>query len=86
MAMEETKKTIDIRVWFGITIRNRRHELGLSQKELAHRSGLNRTYISQLEQGTRNISLESAENLAEALKITLSELFFHYGANDCSAA
>jgi len=49
-------------------------ELGVSQEDLAAESGLDRTYISGIERGTRNVALRNIERLAQALKMSLSEL------------
>ena len=66
----------------GAAIRSERSELGISQDELARRSGLHRTYISDLERGTRNPSVESVEKLAAALQISMSALFERAGDGD----
>jgi len=55
-------------------VRGRREDLGLSQDELAHRSGLHRTYISDIERGARNLSLKNLVRLAEALEVPASKL------------
>ncbi len=60
---------------FGQAVRLRRHVLGLSQEELAFRAGLNRTYITDVERGSRNLSLSTLERLAEALKTPLFVMF-----------
>jgi CheY-like chemotaxis protein/DNA-binding Xre family transcriptional regulator len=52
-----------------------RSQLGISQEELAERADLHRTYISDIERGARNISLESIGKLAAALDISVSALF-----------
>lgn len=52
-----------------------RRERGYSQEELAERADLHRTYISDVERGARNLSLESMSKLARALEISLSALF-----------
>jgi transcriptional regulator with XRE-family HTH domain len=55
-------------------VRQRREQLGLSQDELAQRSGLHRTYISDIERGARNLSLKNLVRLAEALEVQPSTL------------
>jgi transcriptional regulator with XRE-family HTH domain len=50
-----------------------RKKLGLSQEELAHRSGLHRTYIGAVERGERNITLVNAECIALALDLNLRD-------------
>ena len=62
---------------FGMSVRGRRNLLGISQEELAERANLHRTYISDVERGARNLSLESIEKLAQALDISISALFPH---------
>ena len=52
----------------------RREKLGISQEELAHRAGLHRTYISDIERGARNPSLKTLSRLADALELSTSDL------------
>jgi CheY-like chemotaxis protein len=59
----------------GFAIKRERSALGISQEELAQRAGLHRTYISDLERGARNPSIESIERLADALQTSVSKLF-----------
>lgn len=59
---------------FGAALRERRRELGLTQMELARKSGLSRSYISEVECGKESISLERAERLAQALECHLADL------------
>jgi len=46
-----------------------------SQEELAHASGLHRTYISAIERAKCNVSLDNIEKLALAFGLDVSELF-----------
>jgi transcriptional regulator with XRE-family HTH domain len=65
----------DIRVRFGFAVKDRREALGLTQEEFADRAGIHRTYISDIERGTRNLSLINIERVASALSLKISELF-----------
>lgn len=65
----------DLKRLFGTAIRSKRSELGISQEELADRAGLHRTYVSDVERGARNPSLESIEKLALALELSIAGLF-----------
>ena len=67
--------TIDLKTLLGMAIKAQRASLGISQEELAHRAGLHRTYVSDLERGARNPSIESIEKLAGALQVSVSNLF-----------
>ncbi|AFZ43381.1 helix-turn-helix domain protein [Halothece sp. PCC 7418] len=64
---------------FGKAVRRRRRELDLSQEYLAELAGLHRTYISNLERGMINPTLENMERLAQGLEISLTRLFVEYG-------
>ncbi|HEV7403098.1 MAG TPA: response regulator [Chthoniobacteraceae bacterium] len=65
----------DVKSCFGRAVRSERFALHISQEELADRAGLHRTYISDVERGTRNLSLESIGKLAAALKLSVAGLF-----------
>jgi transcriptional regulator with XRE-family HTH domain len=58
----------------GRVIRKYRESIGLSQEELAERSGLHRTYISLVERGRRNITVDALTQIAEALEVYPSKL------------
>ena len=64
----------NIRILFGKSVRNSRMSMGISQEELAFRCGLHRTYISDVERGTRNISLENIERIALSLEVPINQL------------
>lgn len=55
-------------------ILNKRQQMGLSQEEIARRSKLHRTYISDVERGERNISVESLRRIAAALDMQVWQL------------
>ncbi len=57
-------------------IKEMRHQRQLSQEKLADLANLDRTYISGIERGLRNITLESLESIISALSISKSEFFF----------
>lgn len=59
---------------FAFNLRRLRTAAGLSQEELADRAGLHRTYISSIERGQRNISLENIFVIANALGAQPDEL------------
>jgi len=59
---------------FGDNVRARREKQDLSQEQLAERADLDRTYISGVERGVRNLSLNSIVRIAKALKTSASEL------------
>lgn len=60
---------------FGLRVREIRHRQQLSQEELAFRCNLSKNYISDVERGTRNISLKVIEKFAKGLGVSLTELF-----------
>lgn len=64
----------DPRASFGDRLRSLRAEKGLSQEQLADRSGLNRTYVGSVERGERNVSLLNIYKLAAALGVAPSSL------------
>lgn len=59
----------------GAAIRTARKERGISQEELAHRSAIDRSYLSSVERGTQNPGIVSILRLARAMEITATELF-----------
>ncbi len=72
----QTKATRhDVKWSFAAALKACRGRLGISQEELAGRAGLHRTYVSDIERGARNLSLESIDKLAKALEIPVSTFF-----------
>lgn len=66
---------MDLAASFGPAVRRHRELLRLSQEDLADRSGLDRTYISGVERGIRNPTLQVMQKLADALGVDLDVLF-----------
>ena len=54
----------------GKTIRKLRLEKGISQEKLGADANLDRTYISDIELGTRNFGIKNLIKIAKALKVT----------------
>jgi transcriptional regulator with XRE-family HTH domain len=66
---------MDIKEEFGTRLMQLRKDRKMSQEKLAELSDLNRPYISAIEQGKRNISLEVIEKLAKGLDIEIKQFF-----------
>ncbi|NQX82247.1 MAG: helix-turn-helix transcriptional regulator [Flavobacteriaceae bacterium] len=65
---------MNINVFFGEKIREERLSQGLSQERLALLADIDRTYMSDIENGGRKVSLEVSYKLSKALCIPLSNL------------
>jgi transcriptional regulator with XRE-family HTH domain len=59
---------------FGQNVRKRREARDFTQEVLAERAELDRTYISDIERGTRNLGIENVVRLAKALDISPAKL------------
>jgi transcriptional regulator with XRE-family HTH domain len=66
---------MDFKQMVGEQIRKIRKLRGMTQERLAEQSGLSFSYISDVERGTRNISLESLGKIINALGIKPAQLF-----------
>lgn len=64
----------DALLLFGLRVRELRSEKAISQEELAALTELDRTYISGIERGKRNLSLKNILKIASALNVTASQL------------
>lgn len=65
----------DIQVRLGNRVRDLREKAELSQLQLALLADIDRTYISSLENGNRNVSINNILKLANALGYTVKEFF-----------
>ena len=68
--MTKHKNSQDLRNLFARNLRSLRQAHGMSQEKLAELAGLHRTYVSSVERGERNISIDNIERLAKALDAT----------------
>lgn len=66
---------MDIKEAVGKRVKELRNKIGISQEELADNAQLDRTYITSVEHGKRNISIVNVEKLAKALQVSLAEFF-----------
>ena len=64
----------EITIRFGANLRVRRKAIGMTQLDLAKASGLNRSFISDVERGVESISLDRAGALAQAVGCSLVDL------------
>ena len=68
------RELVTLKKSIGSRIRSRRNDLRISQEDLAFRAELTPTYLSQLENGKRNPSLELLCRLCSVLEMDLVEL------------
>ena len=67
----------DIKIIVGRKVKAIRLEKRLTQKQLGELTGLHQNYISEIENGKRNITIEILQNIAVSLKISVSILFIN---------
>jgi transcriptional regulator with XRE-family HTH domain len=65
----------DIRVRFGERVRALRKKQGWTLAEMAHRLGVDRSYLNEIELGKRNVCLLNLEVIANGLGLTMAQLF-----------
>ena len=66
--------TENVTVRFGKRLRKLRKEKGWTQVQMADTLGIDRSYISDMERGKKNVCLPTLEVMAIGFKITLSRL------------
>jgi putative transcriptional regulator len=64
-----------LRKRFGLRVAELRRASKVSQEALADRCGFARSYMSRIERGKANPSLDAIEILAEGLRVSVSRLF-----------
>lgn len=65
---------MEIKKRFGLAVKEQRQAAGISQEELAMRVGADQAYVSRIETGQMNVTLETAQQLAQALETDISAL------------
>ncbi len=73
--MPRPRQARTVRHQFAERLKEVRLAKGLSQEALAERSGLHRTYVGSVERAERNVSIDNIARLAEALGVTVRDLF-----------
>jgi transcriptional regulator with XRE-family HTH domain len=68
---------MDIKIKIGLRIKEIRVQQKLTQEAVAWKSDIDRTYMNHVENGHRNISIESLEKIITGLEITFKEFFDH---------
>jgi transcriptional regulator with XRE-family HTH domain len=73
--MKKRRSTLGICERFGYAVKIRREALALTQEDLAEKASIHRTYLSDIERGSRNVGLINIDRIASALSLPVSELF-----------
>lgn len=72
--MKKQNQPPSAREVFARNLRRARRLKEVSQEELALRANLSRTYLSQVESGSRNVSIDNMSLLAQAVGVSLRDL------------
>ncbi len=70
-----TFNLMDIRIKIGLRIKEFRKTKGLSQEQLALKAEIDRTYMTSVENGKRNVSIQNIEKIVKALEISFEDFF-----------
>lgn len=66
---------MNLQIQFGLRVRQLRKEQGLSQEALAFKAEIDRTYMTSVENGKRNVSVQNIEKIINALEISIQDFF-----------
>ena len=66
---------MEIKTRFGLAVRECRKASNVSQEELAMRIGADQAYVSRIEAGQMNVTLETVEQIADALGVDVAVFF-----------
>ena len=64
----------EVLVFLGLRIKTLREDLDVSQEAFAEKCGFDRTYISMIERGKRNMSFSNLLRIASGLGVSVSQL------------
>jgi len=64
----------NVRQRFGVRVKELRLERGWTQEELSYRAGVGRVFISQMENGHKDVCLGVIETLADSFKVKIADL------------
>ena len=70
-----TNETMNIHEKFGLAVATLRKERGYSQERFALEANIARKYMSDIENGKRNVSLDVIKRIADKFGISVSDLF-----------
>ena len=66
---------MELQVQFGLRVKELRLKLGLSQEALAYKAGIDRTYMTGVENGKRNVSAKNMDKIIHALELPIPDFF-----------
>lgn len=67
-------RAMDIRSTVGTNIRKLRQAKKMSQEELAFEAGIDRSYLSEIESGKKNVGVSVLDSIAKALEVAVADL------------
>lgn len=79
--MRGQKEVSQLREKFGLKVRSLRAARGLTQEQLAERAGISVDFLSLIERGKNAPSFENLDELADALEVSVAELFSFGGGS-----
>jgi transcriptional regulator with XRE-family HTH domain len=82
--MTKRKDVPSAKAALAANVKRLREAMGLSQEKLAEQAGFHRTYVSQVERGLANITLDNLDRLADELHVAAFVLIRHGNARDPS--
>lgn len=80
--MTERRPPSRLRLTFAANLKRVRLREGQSQESLAHEGGFARAYLTAVESGRSNVSLDNVDRIARALKVNPIELFLDPSRDD----